>query len=377
MKNLIFILITLLFLQTTTANARTSVSGLLDIVFKNAEERDLTNRTFRSFSTFHTSRTRLFFDSKINDKTSVFAQVLIDNYDFQLFAAYVKFTNLKGKSLNIKLGLIPNTVGSFSPRTYSNKNPLIGVPLLYNVRTSFSPMSGDVIRNEDDFLDSFDGRATKGFPVLYDACWNSGVDFYGYYKNWDYSFALIAGSMTKPLQQQEKNLPQATTHLTYHFSPGFSIGGSGYYGTYLFEGLFRDTLPIGKKENDYLSGGAGYDLYYSKKHFEVYSEAIYSFWEYPYLTKKLTAVTGYIEFKYKFYPAWYSAFRLGMYEPGTLSRSTGERVKWDYPVTRYEFGLGFKPDRMILIKLVAQINKFEQKSEFDTEHYAIQTSIMF
>ncbi len=376
MKKILLILI-ISGLFASEINSEVNVSGLFDIVFTNSDEADITNRTFRGFSNFHTSRTRIYFDSYINENMSGFAQILFDGYSTQLYGAYVKFTNLKGKSLNINLGLIPHPVGSFAPRTYSNKNPLIGKPLLYNMHTKINPLAGEAIRSNDDFLASNSVQPAMGMPIIYDACWNSGVDFYGYYKNLDYSFALVAGSMSKPIQQQEKNSPMATTHLTYNFSPGMKLGVSAYYGQYLYEKLFKDTLSVDKKVSDYLSGGVGYDFYFAKRRIEIYSELFYSYWEYPYLSEKLKAITGYAELKYTFYPSWYIAGRLGSYSSGKISNSFNAKVKWDTDVRRYEFGIGHKPDRNVVIKLVVQLNKFEGVSALDEEHFALQTSVMF
>ncbi|MCH9024829.1 MAG: hypothetical protein IH931_05785, partial [candidate division Zixibacteria bacterium] len=137
----ISVVLALLFCSSS-AFAQMQISGLSDILFKNAEESDVTNLTFLGFSNFHSLRTRLFFDGTIDRDVYFFAQILVDNFTgFQLYAAYARFQNLSGPKLNLQLGFIPTTIGSFAPRTYSDKNPLIGVPLLYNFHTALSPSS--------------------------------------------------------------------------------------------------------------------------------------------------------------------------------------------------------------------------------------------
>lgn len=374
-KYLLILLIIGLFVSNS--NSETTVGGLFDIVFTNSDEADITNRTFRGFSNFHTSRTRIFFDSYINENMSAFAQILFDGNSTQLYGAYVNFSNLKGKSLNINLGLIPHPVGTFGPRTYSNKNPLIGNPLLYNMHTKIDPINSGALRSNDDFIAHDAVQPAMGMPIIYDACWNSGIDFFGYYKNLDYSLALVTGSLSKPTQEQKKNSPMATTHLSYNFSPGLIFGVSAYYGQYLYEGLFKDAMPAGKEPGDFLSSGIGYDFYFAKNRVEIYSEAFFSSWEYPYLSEKLNAITGYAEVKFTFYPSWYIAGRLDSYMPGELTNSSGQKVKWDTETSRYEFGIGHKPDRNVVIKLVVQFNRFDRKSSYDEDHFALQTSIMF
>lgn len=369
-------LITMVLAFISTISAQVEVSGLADVVFKNAKESDLTNQTFRGHSNFHTSRVRLFFDAAVNDKTYAFAQILMDNSDFQLYAAYVRFTEIAGPYLNAQVGLIPATVGTWGPRTYSNRNPLIGVPLLYNYHTAFNPGSNGQVRTTEDMLARRDQRDNHGLPIIYDACWNSGAEIYGSTGNLAYSLGLLAGSISKPLMQQEKNVPQVTTHLTYYASPSLDFGLSAYLGPYLFENWYSDDLPAEKNEVDYLSGGVGYDLHFARGHLEIFSELVYNVWQHPYL-ENLTALCGYVEAKYAFDVQWWLAGRVGLFEPGKLQKASGEKVHWDYPVKRYEFGIGYKPARKVQLKLVTQINQFDFTDQFDTEHFAFQASISF
>jgi hypothetical protein len=64
-----------------------------------------------------------------------------------------------------------------------------------------------------------------------------------------------------------------------------------------------------------------------------------------------------------------------MYEPGKLADSTGARVHWDYPVKRYEFGIGYHPNRRTIIKAVVQLNRFDFTDKLDTNHYLLQLSV--
>ena len=167
----ISVVLALLFC-TSSAFAQMQISGLSNILFKNAEESDVTNLTFRGLSNFHSLRTRLFFDGVVDRDVFIFVQVLIDNADaFQLYAAYARFQNLAGPKLNLQLGLIPSTIGSFDPRTYSDKNPLVGVPLLYNFHTALVPRTLESSGTLAELSAVNDTRNKRGLPVFYDACW--------------------------------------------------------------------------------------------------------------------------------------------------------------------------------------------------------------
>ncbi len=373
------IVLALLFCSSS-ALAQMQISGLSDILFKNAEENDVTNLTFLGFSNFHTLRTRLFFDATIDRDVYFFAQILVDNFTgFQLYAAYARFQNLSGPKLNLQLGFIPTTIGSFVSRTYSDKNPLIGVPLLYNFHTALSPSLLGSNGTLTELSAAKDARSRSGLPVIYDACWNSGVEIYGSAGNLDYSLGILSGSVTKPTVEQSKEIPQFTSHLVYNFGPGFKLGASAYYGPYLYDDIFGEGDMLDNasfKSSDFINSGIGYELYFARRYLEIYSEAFYSTWQYPGLPD-LNLISGYFEFKYKFRPRWYIAGRFGLSEPGEIETAPGINEKWDYTLRRYEFGLGYKALRKMTIKLVTQINRFDQIDSFDNELIALQISSVF
>ena len=62
-----------------------------------------------------------------------------------------------------------------------------------------------------------------------------------------------------------------------------------------------------------------------------------------------------------------------------MTSSTGEREHWDYPVRRYEAGIGYSPTRETLIKLVSQQNNFlgTEEVDIDSHLYAMQLSVSF
>jgi hypothetical protein len=372
------ILILVCALFATDGNCQIQVSGLADVVFLNSDNDDYTNVTFRRFSNFHTSRTRLFFDGSVSENTDLFVQILNDEYNFQLYGAYARFSNLSGQYLNMNIGYIPSTIGSYAPRTYSDRNPLIGTPLLYNFHSALIPGDLGSTPTVQDLLALRNNRSPSGIPFIYDACWNTGVEFYGSSGNVDYSFGMLTGSVGKPTQQQEKDVPQVTTHIVYNFNPGLKIGASAFYGPYLYEDAFPDygTPSYNIDPEDYINLGIGYEFYWSGQYLEIYSESYYASWEYPALPK-LKSLAGYVEAKYKIKPRWYVAGRFGFVEPSEIEISSGVNEKWDYPIKRYEFGIGYKPLRKATVKLVTQLNRFDINDAHDSDIFAVQFSMPF
>jgi hypothetical protein len=362
-----------------SVSAETNVSGLTDIVFKNSREfeYEVTNYTFKNFSNFHSMRTRLFFDSEIEENLSIFIQVLINNNTFSLYGAYARIERIGGSGLNLNIGYIPGTVGAFGPRTYSDKNPLIGQPLMYNHHSNLFPGRTAPVESVDDFLAQRVNRSRFGLPVIYDACWNTGMELYGSWEGLDYSLGLLTGSVGYTTLEQNKDMPQVTAHLVMHSGPALSYGLSGWAGSYLFEDALGYTVDGEEYHyNDYMNTGVAAELQWIGNYLTVIAEAAYTNWEYPDLPD-LGLAAGYIEAQYKFIPGWYVAWRYDRWEPSKLSDSQGRKQSWDFPVERYEFGIGYHPFRRMTTKLVTQINRFQGAHQLNTDLYAIQCSIGF
>lgn len=371
---LISLIISLIIVST--AAAQVQVSGLLDIVFRNAEEPDVVNLTFKNHSNFHTIRTRLFFDASLSEKSDLFVQLLTDQSSIVPYGAYLRVKRLFEKNLYLNIGYIPAPVGTYAARTYSDKNPLIGTPLLYNHHSNIVPGRDEPIRNVEAFLEERSERYNTGLPVIYDACWNTGLELYGSIEKFDYSFGILAGAVSLTSVEQKKEVPQFTIRLACNFSPGLVLGGSAFFGPYLSDQQFADLLPPGRSFADYINAGAGYDLYFAHRMLEIHSETFYALWEYPYLPD-LKVVAGYLEAKYKFAAGWYGAARFDFFEPSEIDNGDGGKEKWDYPLKRYEFGIGYKPSRNVTVKLVSQLNRFDINDYFDSNLYAIQISTGF
>ncbi len=368
--------VTMVIIFTVSAQAQIKVSGLSDFVLKRTVEDDYFNTTYRSSSNFHTLRTRLFFDAPLGNQNGAFVQVMFDQYYFGIYGAYARFGHLAGKYLNLQVGLIPLTVGSFGRRTYSNQNPLIGTPLLYNYHSNYSPGGPDSIHSINDLLQSADERTSSGLPVIFDAYWNTGAELFGSTGKLDYSLGLLTGSVSRPTYEQYKNIPQVTTHLVYYFSPGLVVGTSAFIGPYLAKELFADSLPSGKAYRSYMNGGIGYEFYGAYRLFEFRFESFYAYWQHPYVPT-LKVVSGYAEAKYKVLPGWYLAGRYNFYQPFKMASGTGTNQRWDYSVQTIEVGIGHRIDRQTLLKLVGQFNRAAAEEELNSDLYALQVSISF
>lgn len=351
--------------------AQVNVGGEVATTFRNVEKTDFSNRTFLNYSNFNTLRARVYIDAQASENVSVFTQILVDTWEFNLYGAYARIDPLIGNYVSAQIGLIPHPIGAWGERTYQMVNPLIGTPLLYNYHSAYVPSRADSLRTVDDLWASIEDRSNSGLPVIYDACWNTGAEFYGSAGKLDYSLGLLTGAVSYMNIQDQTGGVQPTVHLAYNFSPGLRLGGSAYYGPYLFDNGFNDSLPTGASFTDYINAGAGYELYFAHRMLEIHSEGFFSYWEHPYLPR-LDVLSGYAEGKYTVHAGWYLAGRFDWYMPGDVSNAAGETKGWDYDLYRYEFGLGFKLNRATITKLVAQLNRYPDEEDLNHDLVAFQ-----
>ncbi|MBZ0269163.1 hypothetical protein K8I85_13500, partial [bacterium] len=319
------------------------------------------------------ARTRLFVDAEVSPGISFFTQFLISHYsDFFVYAAYLRFEEVGGTGINLHAGVIPSTVGNWGPRTYSDRNPLVGVPLLWNHHTSLDPR---VEQNSvAELLAARDTRSQVGLPVQYDNCWNGGVELWGQRGSFDWSVALLNGSTTYPDRDRSKQVPQVTSRVAWARTPSFILGVSGWAGPYMRDG----NAALGDRDtNDYLNAGGGVDLAWTMRRVEIHFEVMHTSWEHPMLPN-LAATSGYVEAKVRFLTRWFVASRAGFLEPSRITDGSGDSVPWDYPIRRVESGFGYRVAPRVTLKTVAQVNRFQGGAgSLDTDHYLVQLSAGF
>ncbi len=366
----IIALLAMIVAMPASAAGQVAVGGIIDLVARNREA-DVTNRNFGGSSNLDELRARIFLDAPVDENVQVFTQLLIAGYgDVSLVGAYVRFDEIAGSATGLQLGLIPSTIGNWSPRTYSDQNPLIGVPLVQN---HHSALLVDNDQNLDSLLVERDRRSQGGLPVLYDNCWNTGVEWFGQVGEFDWSLGALTGSTTKPTRFRNKDIPQGTLRLAWHQGPALVVGTSGWVGPYLLDDM---SVLAGADASDFLNTGLGVDLAWTLRYVELHGEVYRAGWEHPTLPN-LSVVSGYLEAKYKFRPRWHAAARLDAFEPNEIADGAGGRMSWDYPVRRAEYGVGFRPSPRVMTKAVIQMNRFQGNDALDEDHYLMQVSARF
>ena len=339
--------------------------GLLDVAVAERGRAFELNRLTRFDSPFDGYGARLFLDARAGDRVQVFTQlVLRDASGIYVDGAYLTFTPDADRDLHLLLGKLPWAIGSYAPRTYSNRNPLMGAPLMYQYHTTLSwyalPGSADALLAEAGRGQRGVGYAFGGFgmPLVDDSYWDVGVTITGSKRPLEYAFGMTTGTPGWGATSEDDNSGKTVLgRVGLAPLPGLRIGASAAYGAYLVDGL-NPYLPAGKKATDFHQRLGMADLELLTGHVELRGEAAWNVWETP-TVGDLEVASGYGEIKYAFAFGGYVAGRLDAMRFGKIRASSGAERPWDANVTRFEAGVGYRFDRGTLAKLVHQWNQVE------------------
>ncbi len=212
-------------------------------------------------------------------------------------------------SLNVRVGQLPSTFGSFLLRYDDAVNPLPGMPLAYGYYAPVTPL-GLAGAEVNATAGRFDGRLqfVNSSPAN-----PRGLTQSDQYGNW-------AGGAGFKIKQ------------------GFRVGGSAYYGPYLNRGS-EFFLPGEVPPRQLPATAIGLDVQYAQGPWNVYGEWQHFRFDYR-AQPTFTQHTGYAELRRVLNPRWFLAARI-------------EYVRYgEYPgYQRYEVGAGYRPNRLQLAKI--------------------------
>ncbi len=366
--------------------------GLLDLVGSSRGVALESNWFNYGDSNFDAYRLRVFAEGAVTDKVEVYTQALFtDAAPARALGAYVSYAPLPEQDLHLIAGKIPWIIGTYASRTYSNKNPLVSTPLMYQYHMTIR--ADQLIPSVDALLAqagrgqygvnyaSVGGSRFRGVSVIYDLCWDFGVAAIGSARPLELAVGATNGTPGRMNAAQDENDGKNYLgRIGLVPLPALRFGISGSVGPYLQEKLNPD-LPSGRRAEDYDQRLVMADFELLLNHAEFRSEAYRSFWDTP--TVGTLSVNGYyVEGKYTFPLGVYAAARWERMDFGEVTSGAGERRPWDFPRTRTEAGGGYRLSKSTLLKAVYQRFAYEEWEPGETEKYsfnlyAAQLSIAF
>jgi hypothetical protein len=305
------------------------------------------------------------------------------------YAAYVRFRPWVDRGLDIQAGRIPPSFGVFSRRTYSTDNPVIGYPLAYQYLTSIHPdavpaLPEDLIRmRARGWLSSFPvGNRTPGpgVPLVSAFRWDTGVQARWKAGIVDASAAVTAGTLSDPHADDNNGSPQISGRFAVEPTTGLILGASAARGAWLSHDVTQ-LLTSGVGDTSYTQTTWGADAEYSRDHWLVRSEMIWSRWRLPFAASApsgvdLDALAIWAEGRYKLTPRISVGLRLDHLGFSDLQTST-VRLPWDAPVNRVEAALGYAFQRNLTGRIGIQRNDRDAGRVHQRTYFAAQLAYWF
>jgi hypothetical protein len=373
------------------SQSKIEVSGLIDIVGQGSDDILYLNHTFVSDSNFDPLRARLFIEGG-NGRTQIFIQTLFSQESvkpFRLYGAYLLHRALEQRDIYLEVGLIPIHDGIWAPNTYSDKNPLVGIPLAHYWKTTVHsyqmPVDIDQVVSEKgngqlgisySDINGIRGKAWHSAPVLYDNCWNYGAFSLGTFGRFEYAAGITVGAPADPVQSTDSNQSLAVlARVGSAVTPGLRFHLSGATGAYLADDV-TPYLPAGATVNDYMQNLFIVSGQWQWRHFDFMGEFFWNQYETPVYADGLHNTSLYVQGAWKFYPGWYFAARYDEMRFEEVTTSSGTET-WDQNVHRVESGIGYHVSRELLTKLVVQTTDVGGGFTSDKTVLAAQLSFAF
>lgn len=372
-----------------TGGVEARVHGLLDVVLAGKSEAFDLNTEWLGDTRFDAYAARIFVDGSVTDRIQVYTQLLADEVvGVRAMGAYAMFDPWEGRDVHVIAGLIPYLVGTMDARAYSDKNPLIGMPLVYQHQTSLR--WDQIPANRDELLSQAGagyrgvsyggGWSYPGMPVVYQHWWDFGAGVIGSARPLEFALGIENGTPSWPDPTRDTNEGKALQgRIGLTPSPAIRLGLSGAYGPYLVDNV-RPALAPGRRAEDYNQILTMVDAEWSGGHFEVRGEGYRNTWQTP-TVGDLTVSGVYGEAKVTLPAGFYVAGRYEIMRFDEIRDSAGASKPWDTNWDRGEAGLGYRVARGVLAKAVYQWNTPKSDSpNVEDETYSLaatQLSVRF
>src|SRR5687768_3735724 len=173
---------------------------------------------------------------RVSDRISVLGELRSENFDYVTpFALYARIHPLPDRRLDVQIGRIPPTFGSFSRRSYGHDSPLIGSPIAYQYLTSLRPDSAPADLDElvrmrgRGWLSAFsvgDRVGHRGVPLVSAFTWDTGIQVSAGWNMVTGAVAVTNGTPSNPRVSDDNAGKQVSFRTTVTPATGLTFGTS-------------------------------------------------------------------------------------------------------------------------------------------------------
>lgn len=299
-------------------------------------------------------RLSLMLDLQWGPHWSAFVQARIDrgfdpgarsDGDIRLDEYAMRWSPWGDSMVNVHVGKFASVFGNWIPRHLSPQNPFITAPAPYE--NVFGITDAAVPLGRDTFLGRKAQADKKGdwLTQIWGPSYAHGASLSGRVDQFEYAFEVKSNALSsRPSAWEAGELewdhPTVTGRLGWRPDPALTLGISGSTGAYLREAADA-TLPAGSDRDDFKQDTVGIDLRYSIRHFELWSELIFTRFEVPGVGDTDLA-SFYVEGRYKITPSLYAALRWNQQWFDEIPDGRGGSPSWDRDLYRVDLALGYR-----------------------------------
>jgi hypothetical protein len=280
------------------------------------------------------------------------------------YAAYARVRPWRERAFDIQIGRIPPSFGAFGRRAYGAGNPVIGYPLAYQyltaLRTDALPATADDLlrMRARGWRSSFPiGSQTPapGVPLVSAFRWDTGIQARWTGGPFDVTGAITNGTLSNPRLSDDNSGKQVSGRVAVTPTVGFIVGVSAARGAWL-------SRTVTTSGNAPLQQALGADIEYSRDHWILRGEMVWSRWSFPQAlgpsgADSVGAFASWAEGRYRLTPRIFVAARVDRLGFSTLQGSApGVAEPWDAPVRRIEGGIGYYIQRNLVLRGMTQRN---------------------
>jgi hypothetical protein len=304
------------------------------------------------------------------------------------YAAYVRIRPWPDRAFDVQIGRIPPAFGAFGRMAYNTDNALIGYPLAYQYLTSLRPnaipaVPEDLIRMRGrGWLSTFpvgDTTPAAGVPLVSAFRWDTGLQARWMEGPVEVVGAVTAGTLSDPRVSDSNDGRQISARVALRPIPGLILGTSGAHGAWAAENVIQ-LVPAA---NDSTQTAWGADAEYSRDHWIVRSELVWSRWRVPFAVSNpsgtnLDALGVWAEGRYRFTPRIFAAARVDRLGFSTIRPAADvQPITWDGGVNRVEVVAGYYLQRNLTARLSVQRNHRDAGRIRKRTYFAGQLSYWF
>ncbi len=341
------------------ADADVKVRGLLDFGLVSTNDSRLYNRLTFGDSNFDPYRLRLFLDAQLSPALEVHVQSLFTEGLGAMRAdgAYALWTPWPDRDLSLEAGKIPWPIGTYAPRTYSDKNWLMGTPLMYQYRTALvwniAPLNTDEVVAQAGRGQLAPDAGKNYLPVIDERWWDTGAVALGSVRPFEFSLGVVQGSPSWPAPGNDDTPGQTVlARVGLVPAPGIRLGVSGADGTWM-PAWYSVLLPAGGSVRDYHETTLMADAEFAEGPFELRGEAVRRRWE-TITAGDLGVDAGYVEARWSLSNGAWLAVRGEAMRFSDVTTAALVTRPWDDDVQRGEGVVGYRLTRDVRLKLGAQ-----------------------